>query len=121
MLLPVTVTVLACAALLSVAAGVVTARNRRAGTTLLVLAALTELAVLAQLVVGVTQLASGHHDVSAALFVAYLVGLVVVVPLAVFWAIGEPTRWGPGVLTIAGLVVLVLVARLHQLWAGAGA
>lgn len=121
MLLPVTLTVLICAAVLSVAAGIVTARNRRAGTTLLVLAGLTELAVVAQLVVGITQLASGQHDVSTALFVAYLVGLVVVVPLALFWAVGEPSRWGPGVLTIAGLVVLVLVARLHQLWTGAGA
>lgn len=121
MLLPVTVTVLVCAALLSVAAGVATARDRRAGATLLVVAGLTELAVLTQLVVGITQLTSGHHDVSAALFVAYLVGLVVVVPLAVFWALGEPSRWGPGVLTISGLVVLVLVARLHQLWTGTGA
>lgn len=121
MLLPVTITVLACAAVLAVSSGVVTARNRRAGTTLLVLAAITELAVVAQLVVGITQLASGHHDVSAALFVAYLVGMTVVVPLAVFWALGEPSRWGPGVLTVSGLVVLVLVARLHQLWAGTGA
>lgn len=121
MLLPVTVTVLGCAAVLSLAAGVLTARNRRVGTSVLVLAALTELAVLAQLVVGITQLTAGHHDVSAALFVAYLVGLVVVVPLAVFWALGEPSRWGAGVLMVAGLVVLVLVARLHQLWTGAGA
>jgi len=120
-LLPVTVTVLACAAVLAVASGAVTARNRRAGTGLLVVAALTELAVVAQLVVGISQLASGDHDVSASLFVAYLVGLVVVGPLAVLWALGEPTRWGPGVLTVAALVVLVLVARLHQLWTGTGA
>lgn len=121
MLLPVTVAVLTCASLLALSAGVVTARNRRAGTALLVVAALTELAVVAQLVVGIVLLASGQHDVSATLFVAYLVGLVVVVPLAVLWALGEPTRWGPGVLTVAGLVVLVLVARLHQLWVGTGA
>jgi hypothetical protein len=120
-LLPVTVTVLACAAMLAVVAGVTTARGRRAGTTLVVVAALTELAVLAQLVVGISQLASGHHDVSAALFVAYLVGTAVIVPLAVLWARGEPSRWGPGVLAVAGLVVLVLMARLNQLWTGAGA
>jgi amino acid permease len=120
-LLPVTVTVLACAAVLAVAAGVVTARDRRAGIALFVLASLTELAVLTQLVVGITQLASGHHDVSAALFVAYLLGLAVVVPLAVVWARGERSRWGPAVLAAAGLVVLVLMARLHQLWSGAGA
>jgi hypothetical protein len=120
-LLPVTITVLVCAAVLAVASGVVTARNRRAGNGLLLLAGLTELAAVTQLVAGVVLLTSGHHDVSAALFVAYLVGLAVVVPLAVFWALGEPTRWGPGVLTVAGLVVLVLVARLHQLWTGAGA
>jgi hypothetical protein len=120
-LLPVTVTVLVCAALLAVVSGVTTVRDRRAGTGVLIVAALTEAGVLAQLVVGITQLASGHHDVSAALFVAYLLGLAVVVPLAVVWARGEPTRWGPAVLAVAGLVVLVLMARLHQLWTGAGA
>jgi len=120
-LLPVTLTVLACAGLLAVAAAVATARGRRAGSTLLGLAALAELAVVAQLVVGLAGLAAGHDDVSAALFVAYLVGLAVIVPLAVVWARGEPSRWGPGVLAVAGLVVLVLMARLHQLWTGAGA
>ncbi|HET8614497.1 MAG TPA: hypothetical protein VFL94_03150 [Actinomycetales bacterium] len=121
MLLPVTIAVLVCASALAVASGIVTARDRRAGTGLLLLAGVTELAVVAQLVAGVVLLTSSSHDVSAALFIAYLVGLVVVVPLAVFWALGEPTRWGPGVLTVAALVVLVLVARLHQLWSGTGA
>lgn len=120
-LLPVTLTVLACAGLLAVASAVATARGRRAGSSLLVLAALAELAVVAQLVVGLAGLAAGHDDVSAALFVAYLVGMAVIVPLAVLWARGEPSRWGPGVLAVAGLVVLVLMARLHQLWTGAGA
>jgi hypothetical protein len=120
-LLPVTLTVLACAGLLAVASAVTTARGRRAGSTLLVLAALAELSVVAQLVVGLARLAAGHDDVSAALFVAYLVGMAVIIPLAVLWARGEPSRWGPGVLALAGLVVLVLMARLHQLWTGAGA
>ena len=120
-LLPVTLTVLACAGLLALASAVATARGRRAGSTRMALAAGVELAVVAQLVVGLAGLAAGHDDVSAALFVAYLVGLAVIVPLAVVWARGEPSRWGPGVLAIAGLVVLVLMARLHQLWTGAGA
>jgi hypothetical protein len=120
-LLPVTVTVLACAAVLALVSGLATIRDRRAGAGLLVMAALTELTVVAQLVVGITRLASGHHDVSAALFVAYLVGLAVVVPLGVVWARAEPSRWGPAVLAVAGLVVLVLMARLHQLWTGTGA
>ena len=121
MLLPVTITVLTCASVLALAAVVVTARDRRAGTGLFALSAVTELAVLAQLVVGISRLASGHQAVSAALFVAYLLGLAVVVPLAMVWARGEPSRWGPAVLAVAGLVVLVLMARLHQLWTGAGA
>jgi hypothetical protein len=120
-LLPVTVTVLACAGLLALASIVVTARGRRAGSTLMVLSALTQVAVLAQLVVGLAQLAAGHDGVSAALFVAYLVGMSVIVPLAVLWARGEPSRWGPGVLAVAGLVLLVLMARLHQLWTSTGA
>ena len=86
------------------------------------LAALTELAVLAQLVVGIDPAigVGSPRTSSAALFVAYLLGLAVVVPSAVVWARGEPSRWGPAVLTVAGLVVLVLMARLHQLWSGTG-
>ena len=92
-LLPVTLTVLACAGLLALASAVATARGRRAGSTLMALAACVELAVVAQLVVGLAGLAAGHDNVSAALFVAYLVGLAVIVPLAVVWARGEPSRW----------------------------
>ena len=52
------------------------------------------------------QLASTDRDVNGPVFVAYLLGLVVVLPLASVWALAEKSRWGTGVLVIAGLVLL---------------
>ena len=78
------------------------------------------LVTLVQLVVGIVQLASTARDVNGPVFVAYLLGLVVVLPLASVWALAENSRWGTGVLVIGGLVLLVLVARLQQLWTGVG-
>ncbi|HET7477631.1 MAG TPA: hypothetical protein VFJ97_16615 [Dermatophilaceae bacterium] len=108
-------------AVLAAVAAWFTARNRPVNVWVLGVAALLELLFLVQLVVGVVALATQHQHVNAALFLAYLLGLVVVVPVAVAWALAERTRWGMGVLVVAGLSLLVLVARLQQLWGGQGA
>lgn len=113
---PLTLTIVVFASLLTLAAGVTALRNRRVRSRVLAIAGVTTIAVLAQLVAGVLALGSADPGVSTVLFVAYLVGTLLVVPVAVAWAIGEPSRWGAGVLAVAGLVVLVLEARLHQIW-----
>jgi hypothetical protein len=100
--------------------GLFTLLDRRVNTLVLAVVAVVELITLAQLVVGVVQLASTARDVNGPVFVAYLLGLVVVLPLASVWALAEKSRWGTGVLVIAGFVLLVLVARLQQLWTGVG-
>ena len=101
-------------------AGAFTLLDRRVNTLVLGVAAVVELITLVQLVVGVVQLASTARDVNGPVFVAYLLGLVVVLPLALGVGLAEKSRWGTGVLVIAGLVLLVLVARLQQLWTGVG-
>ncbi len=101
-------------------AGLFTLLDRRMNALVLGVAAVVELVTLVQLVVGIVQLASTARDVNGPVFVAYLLGLVVVLPLASVWALAEKSRWGTGVLVIAGLVLLVLVARLQQLWTGVG-
>jgi hypothetical protein len=51
-------------------------------------------------------------------FVLYLLGLVAVAPLAAWWARGEPSRAGAGVVVVAGLLVPFLLLRLDALWSG---
>ncbi|MDT9592878.1 hypothetical protein RDV89_07350 [Nocardioides zeae] len=83
---------------------------------------IVELLLVAQLVVGVVQ-AFGDvpAGVSLVTFVGYLVGLVVMVPIGIWWAAGEPSRAGTGVLLVVLLVIPVLVVRLEQIWNPASA
>jgi hypothetical protein len=79
--------------------------------------ALLEVGLVAQLVVGLVQVAGDHGEVNVAAYVGYLVGSILLLPAAFVWSIGERTRSGTGVLLVAVLVVPVLFLRLHQLWA----
>ena len=54
------------------------------------------LGCLLQAVTGVVNLVRTEEDVSGVLFVAYLVGLVAVPPLAVAWARGSRAGRAPG-------------------------
>ncbi|CAN5573335.1 hypothetical protein BH11ACT8_BH11ACT8_20970 [soil metagenome] len=83
--------------------------------------AVVEVAVLAQLVYGVVALARTEDDVSGVLFVSYLVGNLLALPIGVFWSLAERTRAGTGVLLVAALTVLALQLRLETIWGGAGA
>lgn len=78
----------------------------------------TEAALVVQAVVGIGSTIAGDRDIHAATFIAYLVGLVIVLPAAVWWAYGDPGRGGLAVLVVANLAIAVMVVRLTQLWAG---
>lgn len=78
--------------------------------------AVVELALLVQLVAGIVLLAQSGGDVSAATFVGYLLGVLVVLPAGLAWALGEPSRSGTAVLVVALLVVPFLELRLDQIW-----
>ncbi|MFI9815379.1 hypothetical protein [Saccharothrix variisporea] len=79
---------------------------------------LLELGLLVQAVIGVVKLVGLDREISSATFVGYLVGPVVVLPLAGFWAIAERSRWGAAVLVVGCLSVPVMILRLQQIWAG---
>jgi F0F1-type ATP synthase membrane subunit c/vacuolar-type H+-ATPase subunit K len=117
---PLTTALYIGAGVLILLAGLYTGLDKRPNVPVLGVTALLEAVTLTQLVVGIVQLASTDRDVNGPVFVAYLLGLVLVLPLASVWAVAEKSRWGTGVLVIAGLVLLVLVARLQQLWTGVG-
>jgi hypothetical protein len=78
--------------------------------------ALIEVGLLVQLVLGLVQVAGDHGSVNVAAYVGYLVGAVLILPVAFVWSIGERTRAGTGVLLVGVVVVPVLFLRLQQLW-----
>lgn len=85
------------------------------------LLALFELALLVQAVLGIVRLATTDRDVSGLAFVGYHVGVLLILPIATFWALAErQSRWGSGVLIVAGLVIAVMIVRMNQVWDGAG-
>lgn len=118
-LVPLTVGLFVVLGALAAYVAYLTVRGRPMDDPTLYLAAVAELALLVQLVVGIVRSGDGAAGMSRPVFIAYLVGLVFVLPIAGAWAIAErQSRWGTGVLLVAVLGLLVMVVRLVQLWNG---
>lgn len=86
-----------------------------------VLLGVTELVLVVQLIVGCVALANTERDVSGVLFVSYLVGVALALPIGAFWSLAERNRVGTAILLLATLTVVGLELRLDAIWAGAGA
>lgn len=80
------------------------------------IAVLLEVALLAQLVGGIVALVGTDRPVSGITFAGYLVGSLFILPIGAFWSLMERSRWGPGVLGVAFLVIPVLILRLSTIW-----
>ena len=97
--------------------GLVTAvADKAPGKAQLLYAGLVELVTVVQSGVALVRLAAGFHPVETVTTIGYLVGIVVLVPLAWFWANTERTRWSGVVLAVAALSVLAMTLRLLSLW-----
>jgi hypothetical protein len=79
-------------------------------------AALLELGLLVQAVVGLVNLIGTDRQVDGLTFGGYLIGILLILPLAGFWSLAERTRWGPAVMVVGCLVIPVLIVRLRQIW-----
>lgn len=90
--------------------------NKPPGKAQLIFAAVLELAVLGQSVIALARLLLGYRPAEPATTIGYLIGIVVLVPLAWFWANNERTRFSGVVLAAAALAVLVMTLRLVDLW-----
>lgn len=120
MLHPLTIVILALCAVLGLTGVFYLWRRHLIDDRLLAIAAVLELALVVQLVVGLVKLggAGGGSggSVEPVIFVAYLFTDVVVPPFVVFLAIKEKSAWSMGVVIIGAFVVAVLAARLEQIW-----
>lgn len=94
------------------------ARDQVAEDGMFLLLGVTELLLLGQLVGGCVALAHSDRDVSGALFLSYLVGVALALPIGAFWSLAERSRAGTAVLLLAVLTVMALEVRLDAIWAG---
>jgi hypothetical protein len=90
--------------------------DRWYGVGALGVVALLELGLVVQAVGGIVAMFVTERELDGFSFAGYLVGPVLVVPVAVFWALAERTRWGPAVLVVGCLAVPVMLLRLRQVW-----
>jgi hypothetical protein len=98
---------------------VMTALDRGVGKVLLAAAALGELGLLTQVVWAIVTMAGGERPAGGLpVFIGYLAGSLLILPIAAAWGLGERTRWGSAVVTGGFLVMAVLIVRMQQVWNG---
>ncbi len=99
-------------------AGWYAARDRLFDDRLLAVAALVELSLLVQLVLGLAGLGRIGDPAERATFAAYVVSLPVIPVGTAFVAIKEKSRWSMGAVAVGAFAVFVMVVRLQQIWDG---
>ncbi|MEU3272516.1 hypothetical protein ABZ639_16865 [Saccharomonospora sp. NPDC006951] len=115
------VAVALCSLAVAVWAFVLVARNRPPKKPLLTGLAVIEVLLLAQVVISVVLLIGGDRPGSMVTFIAYLVGSLLVLPIATVWALAERTRSATAILGVACVTVPVLILRMSEVWGGASA
>ncbi|YAL84175.1 hypothetical protein ACMYYO_05010 [Dermacoccaceae bacterium W4C1] len=118
---PLTIALCAALVLLAVLAVIATVRGRQVDNATFWVTAVVEVLMIAQLIAGIALRNDAPHGMSSALWLSYLGAMVFVPPAAFLWAIADrETPWGTGVLAVAALSMLVMMARLVQIWNGQG-
>lgn len=77
-----------------------------------------EIVVIAQAVVGFVSMATTDREYHALTFGGYLIGLTLLLPLGVWWSLGDRSRGGTAVIVVVTLTLAIMVVRLNQIWAG---
>ena len=115
-----TIVVLVAAAALGILALVYAITRRIVDDRMLLVVGVLEIALLAQVFVGLGQGLNRTTEFEKAVFFAYLITVPFIAPVAVFLALKEKTRSSMLVVLGAALVVGVLGARLVQIWSVGG-
>ncbi|WP_076258897.1 hypothetical protein [Intrasporangium flavum] len=116
MLQPLTVVLLVGSGVLALLAAHHLLRRRLVDDPVVITALVLEVALLVQLVVGLTKASAIGDGAERATFIAYLFTVLLVPPATVVIAIKEKTQWAMGVVLGGAFVVAILVARLQQVW-----
>ncbi len=97
--------------------GVVTAvADKPPGKAQLIFAVGVEAVTLVQTLIALVKLAGGFRPPEFATTIGYLLGVVLLIPVAWFWANVERTRFSGVVLAVAAFSVLAMTLRLLVLW-----
>ena len=97
--------------------GLVTAAaNKPPGKAQLLFAAGVEVVTVVQSIIAAVKLAAGFRPVELATTIGYLIGIVILIPIAWLWANVERNRFSGVVLAVAALGVLAMTLRLLVLW-----
>ncbi|MGN0065880.1 MAG: hypothetical protein ACI379_16720 [Nocardioides sp.] len=113
---PLQTVLIVCSLLLAAVVLVYVVLDREPDWTLLGITGVVELLAVVQAGVGLVQVVRGTHQVDAAVFIGYLLSILVILPLAFFWSLAERSRGATAVLVVAALTVAFLVVRLGQVW-----
>jgi hypothetical protein len=101
--------------------GIVTAIvNKPPGKAQLLYAAGLEAVTVVQSIIAAVKIIGGFRPVELATTIGYLIGIVILIPIAWFWANVERSRFSGIVLAVAALAVLAMTLRLLVLWTPAG-
>jgi hypothetical protein len=101
--------------------GLVTAiANKPPGKAQLLYAAGVEVVTVVQSIIAVAKLVAGFRPAELATTIGYLIGIVILIPIAWLWANVERNRFSGIVLAVAALAVLAMTLRLLMLWRPAG-
>ena len=97
--------------------GIVTAiMNKPPGKAQLLYAAGLEAVTAIQSVIAAAKIIGGFRPAELATTIGYLIGIVILIPIAWFWANAERNRFSGIVLAVAALAVLAMTLRLIMLW-----
>jgi cytochrome b len=107
----------AALALVSMCWGLLTAvLDKAPGKAQLLYAAGLEVVVLVQSVLALVALVRGFRPAELATTIGYLIGILVLMPVAWVWANSERTRFSGVVLAVAAAAVAAMTFRLVVLW-----
>ena len=91
-------------------------RDEAPGGLVLVVLTVVEVGLVVQLVLGIIRVVGPHAGVSVPTYVGYLLGSLLILPVAAIWSLSERSRGGTAVLLVGLLLVPFLFLRLAQVW-----
>ncbi|HEX2704126.1 MAG TPA: hypothetical protein VHM65_00055 [Candidatus Lustribacter sp.] len=111
-----TTVVLLATVALAVVATIRLVRNDLIDDGVLLVAAVLEVGLIAQLVVCATRMSQVSSAAERATFLAYAASLPFIPAGTAFLAIKEKSRWAMGVILVGAFAIGVMTGRLQQIW-----